>query len=293
MLYPPHPTKVEYCSELTIERLVNQIRKKKERLKRPLLIGIAGGSCVGKTTQISEQLKKALGDEVVHVIQDNFQLDSDKLGQLHPLYFKDDPANYGIADSKKLLLKLKKNEAVNMPVFNFREAKRIDEQTIEPKPVVLFDGLYALHKDLLKTLDVGIYIEMPLFGRLIRRIIRNTLERYQAKNPSDIFKRYLEHVIHAHHDLVVKQRVDAHLILRNRFLFSESVEWFNLSPLETSPRGRVIIDYHLDGQTHFLFRQTRFEQYRITIEHNKRIYFDFPISLKHFSRLQQYRLESY
>ena len=146
----------------------------------PLIIGLAGGSGSGKTT-IARSIVDAIGPDDVVLIQ-------------HDAYYRDQTdipleerakANYDHPDSLETPLlvehleKLLNGETVDRPVYDFTVHNRSsDTITVQPKPVVIVEGILVLYEpDLRELMDLKVYVDTDADLRIVRRLERDIKER--------------------------------------------------------------------------------------------------------------------
>ena len=144
------------------------------------MIGLAGGSGSGKTT-IAASIVDAIGPADVVLIQ-------------HDAYYRDQTdipleerakANYDHPDSLEtpLLVEhleaLLKGHTVQRPVYDFTVHNRSsDTVTVEPKPVVIVEGILVLYEPELRALmDLKVYVDTDADLRIVRRLERDIKER--------------------------------------------------------------------------------------------------------------------
>ena len=74
---------------------------------------------------------------------------------------------------------LKNGEAIEQPTYSYIESNRQKETVhVEPKPVVIIEGIMALHnKKLRDMMDLQIFVDTDDDVRLIRNIRRDVVER--------------------------------------------------------------------------------------------------------------------
>jgi uridine kinase len=203
--------------------LAEELAARQRVLGRPLLVSVAGGSCTGKSTLIAAGLAAELGTQALVISQDNFQWGLARPDLIHSPYQADDPANYGIEECATLLSRLRNGQGAEMPRYSFRERQRSGTLALSPHPVILLEGLYVA--------DAVIYVESPLAARMMRRVLRNTFERYRAE-PGRVMKSYLlGGVLKAHRDLVIRQKAAAQYLIRVPFDAAGAVHRFALSSL--------------------------------------------------------------
>lgn len=221
-----------------IARISHQAKILSAQKAQPIVIAIAGGSCSGKTTQLALPLIKALGSEATLISQDHFQLGVEGKNILDPTFGADDPKNFGIPECHSLLAKLVAGQTQQLPIFNFKAKRRVGTQEVLPKPFIVFEGLYTLHQSLMELEDIRVYVDMPVEGRLIRRVLRNTLERYKDRHPDGIIQGFLQRVVPAHRQFNVDQAKHAHCIVHHPFDFQDSIKRF---VLEESPAPSGVV----------------------------------------------------
>lgn len=148
-------------------------------INNSLVIGVAGGSGSGKST-FAKRICDYFGDKAVLISCDNYYLAHDDI----PLE-KRAKLNYDIPEAFEfdLMLKqmnvLRSGKAIDCPVYDFtvhtRSGKTIK---IEPKPVIVIDGILALYDDNLRDImDVKVFVETDADERILRRVRRDVGER--------------------------------------------------------------------------------------------------------------------
>uniref|UniRef100_A0A671U807 uridine/cytidine kinase n=1 Tax=Sparus aurata TaxID=8175 RepID=A0A671U807_SPAAU len=89
-----------------------------------------------------------------------------------------------------VLRKLKKGKSIKVPVYNFTSHSRRKEwKTVYGANVVIFEGILAFaNKELLKLLDMKVFVDTDSDIRLIRRLKRDISQR--GRDISGIIKQY-------------------------------------------------------------------------------------------------------
>lgn len=136
----------------------NNIRSKLEKLKSPIIIGIAGDSGSGKTTY-SNGIRRLLGTDIVKTITlDGYHKEnrSERLlsGKL-PL----DPGANNLDLIFAHLTELKQGKAIQVPVYNHLSGNFDPTQSFNPSPIIIIEGLHALYPEFLSLLDFTIYVD--------------------------------------------------------------------------------------------------------------------------------------
>jgi uridine kinase len=146
----------------------------------PMIVGIVGGSGSGKTW-LAERLAKALGaDKAAIVCQDSFYKDLSHLtpAQRCEVNF-DDPKALDWAAFRKCLSHIASGRIGRIPRYNFStHARDVGETLVEPREVVIFEGLWLLHRAALRRyFQLAVFIDADANLCLERRLQRDVCER--------------------------------------------------------------------------------------------------------------------
>ena len=161
--------------------------------KRPYFVGIAGGSCSGKTT-LARNVTRGLGESRAALIS----IDSYYHGLASATpedierYNFDDPDALDHDLLARHLQELAAGRAVNIPVYDFRTHTRTDRVTcVRPVAHVIVEGLFPLYWGKVRDLmDTKAFIEVSHEVCLERRLQRDTVER--ARPREEVIRRYNE-----------------------------------------------------------------------------------------------------
>lgn len=145
---------------------------------KPLMLGIAGCSCSGKTTlaaELARQLDATLFPlDLYYRDLSQFPLDS-----RHKRNF-DHPDSLESELFIEHVRELAQGRAIQRPVYDFKTHSRVAGAFDEIKPgnVVIVEGILALHyRELMQRYDFSIYVNAPHDVCLARRIHRDMRER--------------------------------------------------------------------------------------------------------------------
>ena len=83
---------------------------------------------------------------------------------------------------------LMKGEAVQAPIYDFKQSKRVGYETIPPPAsrVLVVEGIYALSSRLQDLLDLRVSIKGGVHFDLVKRVLRD-IDR-SGQNPEDILQ---------------------------------------------------------------------------------------------------------
>jgi len=184
------------------------------------IIGIAGSSGVGKTSQIANILSKEFNCEVIH--QDDFFYEN-RIIQAN-MHKADDPKSFDFTKLENIVETLKND-------------------TKAPK-ITIIEGVYAFYGKLDKLIDCKIYAQAPFYSRLLKRYIRNVYERKLVS--SDVV---FENVLlkqSSHLKYVIKQKKQADFVLQTDFSLDYIIKKLELKPSLVLPKYEIIRDFQVD-----------------------------------------------
>ncbi|MBX3081605.1 MAG: uridine kinase [Anaerolineae bacterium] len=181
---------------------------------RPVTIGVAGGTGSGKTT-VSHAIMERVGkDKVVYFPHDSYYLDLDKM----PISASE-VVNFDHPDSLETSLmvehikQLQRGEPADIPIYDFStHSRRPDTQHIEPRPIILIEGILIFVEPALRDLcDVRVFVDIDADIRFIRRLKRDIVER--GRSVESVIHQYLESVRPMHLEFVEPSKRYAHVII--------------------------------------------------------------------------------
>ena len=149
-------------------------------------VGIAGGSCSGKTTVVNT-LVEAFEGSVSTVAFDSYYRD-----QGHITLDERAQVNYDHPDSLDVELfvsdiqSLRDGSSIDTPIYDFSTHTRSNEsKTVAPSDLVVLDGILLLaFPEITNLLDLAVFIEASEEIRFNRRIPRDIQERGRTAEQS-------------------------------------------------------------------------------------------------------------
>lgn len=184
--------------------------------KKVIVIGVAGGTASGKTT-ISNAILKQVGQEnMVHLLHDAYYRSWQELAapsqSRHDINW-DHPNSLDTALMIEHIKRLKAWQPIEAPIYDFVAFERTDQTLhIEPKPVVLVEGILVLAEPELRELfDMKIYVDADADLRFIRRLERDITER--GRSVESVIEQYLTTVRPMHNAFVEPSKRYADVIV--------------------------------------------------------------------------------
>ncbi|MBD8032066.1 MULTISPECIES: uridine kinase [Solibacillus] len=160
--------------------------------KRPVVIGIAGGSCSGKTS-VTRAIYDVFKDRSVVVIEQDYYYKD----QSHMTFEERLKTNYDhpLAFDNQLLIQhineLLSYQPVEKPVYDYvQHTRSADVIHVEPRDVIIVEGILVLEDESLRDLmDIKLFVDTDSDLRIIRRIQRDIKER--GRTADSVIEQYL------------------------------------------------------------------------------------------------------
>lgn len=178
------------------------------------ILGVAGGTGSGKTTVARAILEAVGADRIAFIEQDNYYKDVQWRSESELLHHNfDHPAALDNDLLVSHLIALKGGHPIEVPIYDFVRHRRTNRsRRIEPKPVVLLEGILIFVEPSLRALqDFKIYVDTDADLRLIRRLGRDMAER--GRTVQDVIRQYLETVRPMHLEFVEPSKRYADIII--------------------------------------------------------------------------------
>lgn len=182
---------------------------------RPIIIGIAGGTCSGKSSIASILVDEFRYTKSISIIrEDDYYKDQShlpmeeraKTNYDHPLAFDFDLMYEHI-------LALIRGETIEKPTYDYTVHNRSTiTEIVHPSDVIIIEGLFALYTKEIRDLeDIKIFVDTPADIRFIRRLKRDVKER--ARTIDNITDQYLTTVKPMHDQFLEPTKQYADIII--------------------------------------------------------------------------------
>lgn len=181
----------------------------------PVYIAIVGGSGAGKSW-LAERLQQCFGSQCARICLDNFYRDRshlpaarrERLNYDHPRAIDWDRVQQFLHDTRA-------GRATFVPQYDFKTHSRKAPQLWEPKPVIVFEGLWLLSRaELRDEFDLSIFLDAPGWLRLRWRTARDLAER--GRSAASVRQQFIAQVGPMHVRHVAPQRRFADVVLKQK-----------------------------------------------------------------------------
>ncbi|SDM21276.1 uridine kinase [Bacillus sp. OK048] len=149
-------------------------------MRKPVVIGVTGGSGSGKTSVTKAIYESFKGHSITMLQQDFYYKDQSdlpfeerlKTNYDHPFAFDNDLL---VEHLEKLL----RYEPIEKPVYDYSQHTRSKEIiAVDPKDVIILEGILVLEDERLRNLmDIKLFVDTDADIRIIRRLSRDIKER--------------------------------------------------------------------------------------------------------------------
>jgi uridine kinase len=182
--------------------------------RKPVVIGVTGGSGSGKTSVTKAIYDHFKGHSILMLEQDYYYKDQSSLpfeerlktNYDHPLAFDNDLL---IEHLEKLL----RFETINKPVYDYSIHTRSNKVIpVEPKDVIILEGILVLEDERLRQLmDIKLYVDTDADLRIIRRLMRDIKER--GRTMDSVIEQYVNVVRPMHNQFIEPTKRYADVII--------------------------------------------------------------------------------
>jgi uridine kinase len=184
------------------------------------VIGIAGGSCSGKTT-LARHLQHRLGvDSCMAIRQDDYYFDiRERQSRKKDIPNFDVPEALDFEQLAADIAALKNGEAAALPNYDFvTHQRRLPTEPLEPKRYIIVEGMLILNAaEVRPLLDHSLYMKCAYEERYARRLSRDVAER--GRTEDFVHKQFHEDVEPAHQSFVAPSAAYAdEVIYQNEYV---------------------------------------------------------------------------
>ena len=183
-------------------------------MKKPIFIGISGGSGSGKTTIVNRIYSEVPEKSICIIEHDAYYKDQSgltyeqrcKTNYDHPFAFDTDLFVEHIK-------RLKDGETIDKPIYDYEIHNRKKEKVmVVPKEIIIVEGLLVFYEEKIRELlDIKIFVDTDADIRIMRRIMRDMKER--GRTLDSIISQYINTVRPAHEQFIEPSKKYADIIV--------------------------------------------------------------------------------
>ena len=184
-------------------------------MKRPVIIGVAGGSASGKTS-VARLLANAFaeGKTVTIIRMDDYYKD-----QSHLIFAERLKTNYDHPNAFDIDLLIKHidmltaGQSIEKPTYDFvNHTRSTITEIVDPSDVLVLEGLFVLEDpQIYERLDMKLFIDTDADIRFIRRLKRDVRER--GRTIESVCDQYMQTVRVMHDAFVEPSKRKADIII--------------------------------------------------------------------------------
>lgn len=182
--------------------------------KKPIVIGVAGGSGSGKTSVTKAIFDHFTEKSILMLEQDYYYKDQADVPMEERLQTNYD---HPLAFDNDLLIKHIENllqyDSVEKPVYDYTLHTRSTQVIeVEPKDVIIVEGILVLEDERLRNLmDIKLFVDTDADIRIIRRMLRDIKER--GRTIDSVIEQYVTVVRPMHNQFIEPTKRYADIII--------------------------------------------------------------------------------
>jgi uridine kinase len=187
---------------------------KSNESKRPVVVGVSGGTGSGKTTIVTEIMKELEAADVLLIQHDSYYNDRSHLPSEERAN-----VNYDHPDALETSLliehlkQLLAEQTVEIPIYDFvTHTRRPECRRVKPRKVIVVEGILILADPELRELfDIKVFVDTDADIRFIRRMERDIADRGRTR--ASVVAQYMETVRPMHLEFVEPSKRYADVIV--------------------------------------------------------------------------------
>ncbi|SDZ05112.1 uridine kinase [Tindallia californiensis] len=183
-------------------------------MKKPILIGVTGGTGSGKSTVARQIFKQLPNQNIATIPQDAYYKNQDHLPMEERIQTNyDHPMSFETDLLVKHLKSLLSGESIQMPQYDFeRHTRKSETLLVETRDIIILEGILLFNEPKLRELmNIKIFVDTDADIRVIRRIKRDIRDR--GRTLESVIDQYMNTVRPAHLQFVEPNKKYADIII--------------------------------------------------------------------------------
>lgn len=178
---------------------------------RPLVVGISGASCSGKTW-LAQMIRCQKPDACEIIDLDGYYRDLSEVRRLE--HGHDNPESIDFGRVTQDLVRLKSGQPANLPVYSYEQHCIKGARECAPRPILLLEGIFAFADLRLRNeIDIKIWMETERDLLFTRRVERDTVRGQRTLD--EIHTRYARDVLPGYEKFIRPLRKFADVVINN------------------------------------------------------------------------------
>ncbi len=208
----------EYPLEHGIELIIKQLQSKMAEDIKNIVVLVAGGSSSGKTSAIAHRIRDRFPEDTTVLSADDyyrgkrFMKEQEEQGIVLNW---DQPEALDLELLRSHLYALKDGKTITKPVYSMAVSEPVSKETVEPRKIIVAEGLFNLSETLKNEGDLNIFVNISRHGRIIRRLLRD-VDR-TGDHPEQIIRYFAEVVEPMHERYIEPTKQHADIIINNDY----------------------------------------------------------------------------
>jgi len=176
-----------------VQKVVQNIKRLLGTSTQPIIVTVSGPSASGKSSAALDQLTEQLPNICDVVSTDDYYIGKTRMHKEMPPEEKgnfDHPSAIDIEPLVKTIQTLRSGYQVESPIYDMKISEPTTEtKIINPRPVIIIEGLAANQTKLRTLSDVSVSVYAPIENRLERRLSRDAIRK--GHSSEDILSYYM------------------------------------------------------------------------------------------------------
>ncbi len=173
------------------ERFFRLIAEKVENLEK-VCIGITGAGGAGKSTLAMNLVSFFGEDNSVAIDLDDYLISRSERGRLGLTGYQ--PRANKLSFARQQIIDLQSGKSIHKPVYNHSTGDNSEIERVEPRPLLIFEGVTTLYPQIDDLYDISIFLDALEETQIKSRIERDVNKRgYSLDEALDLYENLKPH----------------------------------------------------------------------------------------------------